>query len=272
MPLKPSDATRATIHSKTPPTSAGPTALAVRFRAAVSLLGRFPALAGVDLDVAPGEVVLVRGPNGAGKTTLLRACAGLVGISSGEAEVLGHDVRADRRAVRRRVGLLGHAAFLYDDLTVDDNLRFAARASGSTRAAADAASARLGLDGRLRDLPAGKLSAGQRRRVALAAVVARQPQLWLLDEPHAGLDAAGRDLLDDLVREAAAGGATVLLASHELERATALATRSVLIAGGQIRDGLLPSPAAAPATAPPTPPAAGGGGTDPTDREAAHVA
>ncbi len=227
--------------------------LAVRFRSAVSLLGRFPALAGVDLDVAPGEVVLVRGPNGAGKTTLLRACAGLVGISSGEAEVLGHDLKADRRAVRRRVGLLGHAAFLYDDLTVADNLRFAARASGSSPAAADAASARLGLDGRLRDLTASKLSAGQRRRVALAAVLARQPDLWLLDEPHAGLDAAGRDLLDELVREAAAAGATVVLASHELERAAALATRSVVIAGGQVRDGLLtatPTAATPAATAP----------------------
>src|SRR5579885_642977 len=90
--------------------------LAVRLRAAVSLLGRFPALAGADLDVAPGEVVLVRGANGAGKTTLLRACAGLLPIASGEAEVLGHDLRRDRKAIRRRVGLLGHATFLYDDL------------------------------------------------------------------------------------------------------------------------------------------------------------
>src|SRR5437879_11185063 len=103
---------------------------AVRFRAAVSLLGRFPALAGVDLDVAAGEVVLVQGPNGAGKTTLLRACAGLVPVVAGEAEVLGHDLTRDRRAVRRRIGLLGHATFLYDDLTVFDNVRFAVRAAG----------------------------------------------------------------------------------------------------------------------------------------------
>ncbi|MDQ3897761.1 MAG: ATP-binding cassette domain-containing protein, partial [Actinomycetota bacterium] len=109
-------------------------ALAVRLRSAVSLLGRFPALAGVDLDVAEGEIVLVRGANGAGKTTLLRACAGLTAVTAGEAEVLGHDLRKDRKAVRRRVGLLGHAAFLYDDLTVADNLRFAARAAGRTPA------------------------------------------------------------------------------------------------------------------------------------------
>ena len=210
--------------------------LAVHLRSAVSLLGRFPALAGVDLDVARGELVLVRGANGAGKTTLLRALAGLVPFSSGTAEVLGRDLRRDRRSVRRHVGLLGHATFLYDDLTVDDNLRFSAKAAGADAAAADAAMARLGLGGRLRTVPAAKLSAGQRRRVALAAVVARRPELWLLDEPHAGLDAAGRDILDDLVREAVAGGATVLLASHEVDRAGALATRTVTLAGGQVKE------------------------------------
>jgi len=216
---------------------------AVRLRSAVSLLGRFPALAGVDLDVAPGEIVLVQGSNGAGKTTLLRACAGLAAVVAGEAEVLGHDLRKDRKAVRRRVGLLGHATFLYDDLTVADNLRFSARAAGAGPSSAPEAMARLGLDGRLRDVPAGKLSAGQRRRVALAAVVARRPDLWLLDEPHAGLDAAGRDLLDRLVRDAAAAGATVLLASHELDRAAALATRTVTMAGGQVAGGVLPATA-----------------------------
>ena len=216
-------------------------ALAVRLRSAVSLLGRFPALAGVDLDVPEGEILLVRGANGAGKTTLLRALAGLTPFTSGEAEVLGVDLRKDRKALRRRVALLGHATFLYDDLTVADNLRFSARAAGASPASANMAMARLGLDGRLRDVPAAKLSAGQRRRVAVAAVVARRADLWLLDEPHAGLDAAGRDLLDGLVREAAAGGATVVLASHELDRAAALATRTVTMAGGQVGGGLLAS-------------------------------
>ena len=219
---------------------------AIRLRSAVSLLGRFPALAGVDLDVAAGEIVLVQGANGAGKTSLLRACAGLLPFTDGEAEVLGHDLRRDRKSVRRRVGLLGHATFLYDDLTVADNLAFSARSAGATAAAAADAMARLGLDGRLRDVPVAKLSAGQRRRVAVASVVARNPELWLLDEPHAGLDAAGRDLLDGLVRDAAAQGATVLLASHELDRAEAIATRTVTMAGGQVTGGLLAASAAAP--------------------------
>lgn len=205
-------------------------------RAAVALLGRFPALAGVDLDVAAGEVVLLRGANGAGKTSLLRTCAGLLPVVSGSASVLGHDLTdtGHRRAVRRRVGLLGHATGLYDDLTVADNVRFWARAAGARAADAAAAMSRLGLDGRLADVAVAKLSAGQRRRTSLACLVARRPELWLLDEPHAGVDQAGRDVVDELIAGAAAAGATVLVASHELDRAESVAHRTVTIAGGTV--------------------------------------
>src|SRR5579875_2218476 len=102
---------------------------AVHFRSAVAMAGRFPVLAGVDLDVARGDVVLLRGANGAGKTSLLRACAGLLRVVAGEAVVLGHDMVADQRAVRRQVGLLGHQTALYDEMTAADNVRFALRAS-----------------------------------------------------------------------------------------------------------------------------------------------
>jgi heme ABC exporter ATP-binding subunit CcmA len=204
----------------------------VRFRSAVCLLGRFPALAGVDLDVGAGEIVLLRGPNGAGKTTVLRACAGLVPVVDGEAEVLGVDLVADRRRVRPLVGLLGHAGGLYDDLSVAENVRFWVKASGSRTADADAALARLRLDGRLADVPVARLSAGQRRRTSLAIMVARRPRLWLLDEPHAALDQDGRDLVDGLITDAVAAGATVLFASHELDRAHGVAHRAVTIAGG----------------------------------------
>lgn len=203
-------------------------------RAAVALLGRFPALAGADLDVGRGEVVLLRGANGAGKTSLLRTCAGLLPVVAGAATVLGHDLTdgRQRRAVRRRVGLLGHATGLYDDLTAADNVVFWARAAGADHADARAAMAHLGLDGRLAGVPVAKLSAGQRRRVSLACLVARRPELWLLDEPHAGLDQTGRDVVDALVAGAAAAGATVLVASHELDRAEGIAHRTVTVAGG----------------------------------------
>jgi heme ABC exporter ATP-binding subunit CcmA len=206
----------------------------IRFRSAVALVGRFPVLAGVDLDVARGEIVLLSGANGAGKTSLLRACAGLQRVASGEAVVLGADLVANPRAVRRRVGMLGHATALYDDMTAEDNVRFAVRAAGASVAVVGPALERLGLTGRLLSTSVGALSAGQRRRVALAALVGRDPELWLLDEPHAGLDAEHRDLLDELVRDAVGRGATVVLASHEHDRAMSLAGRIVTVAGGMV--------------------------------------
>jgi heme ABC exporter ATP-binding subunit CcmA len=205
----------------------------VHLRDAVSVIGRFPVLAGVDLDVGPGEVLLVRGPNGAGKTSLLRACAGLVPIVSGQAVVLGHDLRQDRRSVRRRVGLLSHTGSLYDDLTAEENVRFAARAAGRG-GDVRAVLAEVGFEGRLAMTPVARLSTGQRRRVSIAALAARRPSLWLLDEPHNGLDADGRKVLDALVRRASSSGSTVIVASHESEGATALAGQMVEMAGGRI--------------------------------------
>ena len=222
----------------------------VELRAAVTLTGRFPALAGVDLTAAAGDVVVLEGANGAGKTSLLRLCAGLLPVTGGAAVVLGCDLRRDPAAVRRRVGLLGHDAAVYDDLTVVENVRFAVRASGGDPAAVNPALDRVELVGRLRRTPAGRLSAGQRRRMALAVLVARRPELWLLDEPHAALDAAGRRLVADLVTAAAVGGAAVLLASHEPHESLPLADRVVTLAGGRAVDeqpGLRRPPTAAPA-------------------------
>ena len=207
---------------------------AVLLRAAVCVTGRFPALAGVDLAVEQGEVVVLEGPNGAGKTSVLRVCAGLLPVTGGEASVLGCDLPGQRAALRRRVGLLGHTSSLYDDLTVMENVRFAVRAGGGDGAGVDAALDRFEVTGRLRATTVGRLSAGQRRRVALAVLLARQPALWLLDEPHAGLDRAARSILDATVSEAAAAGAAVVLASHEPEQSLPLADRVVSLAGGRV--------------------------------------
>jgi heme ABC exporter ATP-binding subunit CcmA len=209
----------------------------VHLQDAVAVLGRFPALAGATLDVERGSIVLLKGPNGAGKTTLLRLCAGLLPVTRGSAVVLGHDLSTDRAGVRALVGLLGHSNGLYVDLTVKENVRFWGRTVHASDAELDAALVRLGLDGRLADLPIGRCSAGQKRRAALACLVARRAELWLLDEPHAGLDAEGRDELDAVLKQAAASGATVIVASHELERAGALADRVVTVAGGRIVEG-----------------------------------
>ena len=204
----------------------------------MAVLGQFPVLAGADLVVERGEIVLLQGPNGAGKTSLLRLFAGLLPLTRGEGSVLGCDLRTQRDSIRKRVGLLAHANGLYGDLTVMENVRFWGATVGATSAEIDAAMARMGLAERLAKVSVARLSAGQKRRTALACLVARRAELWLLDEPHAGLDAAGRDELDATLREATAAGATVIVASHELERAGALATRLVEVVGGQIREGV----------------------------------
>lgn len=207
---------------------------AVHLRSCVALLGGFPALAGIDLDIARAEIVLLQGSNGAGKTTVLRTCAGLLPIASGQAVVLGCDLTVDRLRLRRRVGMLGHSTFLYDDMSVTDNVRFWARAARVPAQDAKGALDRLGVSQRLLEQPVSRLSAGQRRRVSFAAMLARRPELWLLDEPHAGLDQQGRDLVDGLMQEAAGAGATVIFASHESERATGIACRTVTVAGGTV--------------------------------------
>lgn len=200
----------------------------------VVVLGAFPALAGADLRVDRGEILLLAGPNGAGKTTLLRACAGLVRPVRGGGTVLGYDVTTERDAIRSGVGLVGHRNGLYADLTVDENLRFWGAATGASIDEVAAAASTMGVDGRLASVPVGRLSAGQRRRTALAVLVIRRAALWLLDEPHAGLDPAGRDELDELLRAASTAGATVVFSSHELERARSLATRSVSVTAGRV--------------------------------------
>jgi heme ABC exporter ATP-binding subunit CcmA len=207
----------------------------VHLRQAVALSGHFPVLAGVDLSVDEGEVVVLVGPNGAGKTSVLRACAGLVAVNKGEALVLGYDLRRDRSSVRRHVGMIGHSPALYDELTVGENIRFALRGGRRDKqVAAGDSIARVGLPTRLERTPASRLSAGQRKRVGLAILFARRLPLWLLDEPHAGLDAEARAILDEMVKEAAATGTAVLMASHELPASAPGADRVTKMSGGRV--------------------------------------
>jgi len=201
----------------------------------VAVLGQFPALAGANLKVSRGEIVLLQGPNGAGKTSILRVCAGLLPIERGSGRVLGIDLVTQRDEVRSRVGLLGHSNGLYLDLTVEQNIRFWASMVNATEEEIVRAMSLMRIDGRLSSVKTARLSAEQRRRCALASLIVRRAEIWLLDEPHAGLDAQGRDELDSVLRRAVSAGATIVLASHEMERASALATRVVTVDGGGVQ-------------------------------------
>tara|TARA_E500000331_G_scaffold106134_1_gene102850 strand:- start:329 stop:997 length:669 start_codon:yes stop_codon:yes gene_type:complete len=210
----------------------------VKLEGLVALLEGFPALTGVDLAVTAGEIVFVKGPNGAGKTTLLHLCAGLIQPKEGKGQILGHDLSSERTAIRKKVGLLSHSSGLYRDLTVLENITFWTQIAGVEKSEIDSriswALERMELDNKLQNQKARSLSVGQKRRASLAVFIVRRPDLWLMDEPHAGLDQEGRQVVDDLIEESVRAGATVIVASHDLERVLNLATRVVTLSGGAV--------------------------------------
>ena len=210
----------------------------VKLEGLVALLEGFPALTGVDLAVSAGEIVFVKGPNGAGKTTLLHLCAGLIQPKEGKGQILGHDLSSERTAIRKKVGLLSHSSGLYRDLTVLENITFWTQIAGVEKSEIDSriswALERMELDNKLQNQKSRSLSVGQKRRASLAVFIVRRPDLWLMDEPHAGLDQEGRQVVDDLIKESVRAGATVIVASHDLERVLNLATRVVTLSGGAV--------------------------------------
>ena len=165
---------------------------------------------GIGFAVDAGEALLVTGPNGAGKSSLLRLIAGLVGVAGGGIALDGGD---GELTIGEQAHYLGHLDALKSALSVSENLAFWASVLGSGAAKVNAALATVGLDGLAR-LPAVYLSAGQRRRLSIARLIAIARPIWLLDEPTSGLDASGQTMLADLMRAHLAGGGLVLAATH----------------------------------------------------------
>ena len=197
-------------------------------------LGQFPALTDATMNIQQGEVVLIKGPNGAGKSTLLRLCAGLLPMRSGTGTVLNFDLRTQRMELRAHIGLLGHRTGLYPDLTVSENLKFWASAYGANNTEVDKAMAFLGLKDRLGSVQVQSLSEGQRRRTSFALLLIKRPSIWLLDEPYAGLDSNGRELVNSSILQASELGTTVLIASHEIDKIGSNRERTLLVKGGRI--------------------------------------
>jgi len=165
--------------------------------------------AGLDFAVPGGSALLVTGRNGAGKSSLLRMIAGLIRIAGGR---LTFDGGTADSTVAEQAHYLGHQDALKPALTVSENLTFWTRYLGSTEPAASALDT-VGL-GQLGDLPAAYLSAGQRRRLSIARLVAVPRPIWLLDEPTSALDSAGQAMLAELMRGHLAGGGLLLAATH----------------------------------------------------------
>jgi heme ABC exporter ATP-binding subunit CcmA len=206
----------------------------IHLRDAVVAPAGFPALAGATLDVRAGELVALRGANGAGKTTLLRLCAGLAPLARGTASVLGVDLGSDRATVRRSVGFVGHRNGLYGELTARENIAFVATLVGATRDEVEVVLEGFGLGGRLAETRASALSAGQRRRTALASLAIRRARLWLLDEPHAALDADSRQQLERVFRDATASGVTVVYTTHERYADSQPLPRTITLDAGRV--------------------------------------
>lgn len=205
----------------------------VILRDAVVMVGGFPLLSGVNLELAPSSLTVVTGANGAGKTSLLRLLGGLVTLTSGAGIVAGVDLKGDLRELRRRVGWLGHEGSFYDDLSASENLVFAARALARPTNEVANVLDRVGLSSRA-TTSAKKLSAGQRRRLGLAWLLLRRPELWLLDEPYASLDDDGRTFFDQLIGDVVESGATVVVSAHDPLRSSALAPRTITLGGGLV--------------------------------------
>lgn len=197
-------------------------------------VGSTQILRGVDLDIAAGEAVGLFGGNGAGKTTLLRVLATLLRPDGGSAVVLGADLAtAERLDVRHRIGLIGHTPALYPELTLAENLDFAAEIAGIPAGAVDAALATVGLAGAA-DREAAVCSYGMQRRAEYARELMLRPDLLLLDEPHSALDAASADLVAHLTDEVVARGGAAVLVSHDRDRVEKLVGRSLELSGGTV--------------------------------------
>lgn len=194
--------------------------------------GRRWALARIHLALPAGAACMVTGANGSGKTTLLRCVATALKPHHGRILLGERDLWKDRRTLRRRIALLSHATRLYEDLDARGNLATWAQLGGLTIDVSGLLT-KVGLPTDRRD-PVKTFSAGMRRRLALARVLLKQPDLLLLDEPFTALDPQGRDLVIELVSELRTRGTTLLVATHLPQVATRLCEEHVHMEDGRI--------------------------------------
>ncbi|KGH45364.1 ABC transporter [Modestobacter caceresii] len=214
------------------PTTTGGLAPAVEVRGLRKSYGGKAVLDGLDLEVRRGECFALLGPNGAGKTTTIEVLEGVRRRDAGEVAVLGEDPATAGRAWRARIGVVSQGEGAGQALSVRETLDHFARYTSTPRPT-DELLAAVGLKEKA-DTRVGRLSGGQRRRLAVALGVQGRPELVFLDEPTTGMDPVARRQFWQLVRDLRAGGTTVLLTTHYLDEAAELADRVGVIAGGRL--------------------------------------
>ncbi|MFL5319111.1 MAG: heme ABC exporter ATP-binding protein CcmA [Myxococcaceae bacterium] len=197
--------------------------------------GRRWALARLSFTLQRGSSLLLTGHNGSGKTTLLKLLATSLRPTVGKARVLGHDVVEDREQVRERTALLSHASYLYEDLSARQNLHFLAELLGVPKAKDVTAALldRVGL-GQRADAPIRQFSAGMRKRLAIARLLLKKPDLALLDEPFGELDPDGISQMEGFIKELIAQGSTIVLATHLIEQGQSLCKERLHLSEGRV--------------------------------------
>ncbi len=193
-----------------------------------------PAVVDLTLRIKKGEIFGFMGPNGSGKTTTIRMICGLLTPDSGEGHCLGYDIITESRDIKRHVGYMTQRFSLYEDLSVYENLDFAARLYGvkNRKQVVQAGLEELGLIDRKKQL-AGTLSGGWKQRMALSVALLHKPQLLLLDEPTAGVDPKARRDFWDHIHRLARQGITTLVSTHYMDEAERC-TRLAYIGKGQL--------------------------------------
>ena len=197
--------------------------------------GGFEALKGVDLDIREGEILALLGPNGAGKTTLISCVCGISVPTGGTITVGGHDTQADYRAARALVGLVPQEISLEPFEKVRDTVAFSRGLFGRPRdmAMIDGVLAKLSL-GDKAGSRVQQLSGGMKRRVLIAKALSHEPRVLFLDEPTAGVDVELRKSMWEVVQDLRRAGVTIILTTHYIEEAEAIADRVAVIDGGRI--------------------------------------
>jgi len=192
-------------------------------------------LAGVSLEVRSGEAVALLGGNGAGKTTLLKIVATVMRPTAGQVRVAGRDAVRDAEAVRGQLGFVGHGAWVYDDLTAAENLRFWTALAGrpASEAEVGVALAAVELD-RVSRARVRTFSAGMKRRLSLARLTLFSPAVLLLDEPFAGLDQRAKKWFEGHLEAFKDRGGALLMVTHSFDRELGVADRITILAGGRI--------------------------------------